>query len=71
MEPDSRHTPTYLFMIRLWSEALGDGRAEWRGQVQHVLSGEAHYFREWSALVELLRTMLPLSEEDGWVDGES
>jgi len=37
---------SHLFTVRLWLEELGDGRAEWRGQVQHVLSGETHYFRD-------------------------
>jgi hypothetical protein len=51
-----------LFTVRLWPEELGDGGSEWRGRVQHVLSGEAHYFRDWPALVEALREMLRDSE---------
>ncbi len=47
-----------LFTVRLWAEDPGDGRAEWRGQVQHVLSGETHYFREWPALIAWLIAML-------------
>ncbi len=39
-----------LFTVRLWVEDLGDDRKEWRGKVQHVLSGEAQYFRDWLAL---------------------
>jgi hypothetical protein len=48
-----------LFTVRLWAEDLGDGRAEWRGQVQHVISGETHYFREWPTLIARLIAMLP------------
>jgi hypothetical protein len=50
---------SHLFTVRRWLENLGDGRAEWRSQVQHVLSGERHYFREWPTLLTLLRAMLP------------
>lgn len=42
---------SHLFTVRLWPEALGDGGIEWRGKVQHVTSGEARYFRDWSTLV--------------------
>jgi hypothetical protein len=38
---------------------LGDGQAEWRGQVRHLISGETRYFREWGVLVEFLQVMLP------------
>jgi hypothetical protein len=34
---------------------LGAGRVEWRGKVQHALSGEAHYFREWAELIAFVR----------------
>jgi len=59
---------SHLFTVRLWLEDLGDGRAEWRGQVQHVLSGETHYFREWEALLALLQGMLPPAEADSAAD---
>ena len=53
---------SHLFTVRLWLENLGDGRAEWRGQVQHVLSGETRYFREWPALIAWLVAILPPTE---------
>ena len=43
-------TSSHLFTVRLWPKDLGEGQVEWRGKVQHVLSGEAHYFREWQEL---------------------
>lgn len=55
----------HLFTVRLWSEALGDGQYEWRGQVQHVLSGESRYFREWTVLVAYLQTMLATALSEG------
>lgn len=62
--------PAHLFTLRLWWEELGDGAAEWRGQVRSVETGEIHYFREWPALIELLRVMLPASL-DGMRDHEA
>jgi hypothetical protein len=59
---------SHLFTLRVWLEDLGDGRAEWRGQVQHVLSGETHYFRQWETLVALLLAMLPPAEADSATD---
>ncbi len=49
---------THLFMVRIWLEDLGGGKAEWRGQVKHVLSGEVRYFREWPMLVKILQEAL-------------
>jgi hypothetical protein len=36
-----------LFSVRLWSEDLGDGQREWRGQeLRHASSGETRHFRK-------------------------
>lgn len=43
-----------LFTIRIWPEELGEGQIEWRGRIQHALSGRTSYFREWSALLAFL-----------------
>lgn len=52
---EDRHTArSQLFTVRLWVEDLGEGRAEWRGKVQHARSGEASYFRDWPSLVAFL-----------------
>jgi hypothetical protein len=50
---------THLFTLRLWPETLGEGETEWRGKAQHVLSGEARYFRDWEALVAQMLALLP------------
>ena len=49
---------SHLFTVRLWLEELGDGQSEWRGQVQHVLSGEMRYFRDLATLVTCVVAML-------------
>lgn len=49
---------SHLFTVRVWREDLGEGRSEWRGKVQHVLSGEARYFRDWATLIAAFEEML-------------
>ena len=59
IKPSQQPQRSHLFTVRLWLEDLGHGRVEWRGQVQHVLSGETRYFRDWATLVEVMTAMLP------------
>jgi hypothetical protein len=47
-----------LFTLRVWREALGEGQVAWRGQVQHVLTGQARYFHGWQMLAGQLESML-------------
>jgi hypothetical protein len=54
--------PSQLFTIRLWAEQIDAGHVEWRGKVQHVPTGEAHYFRSWQQLVERLVVILQAGE---------
>lgn len=56
--PDS-----HLFTVRVWPEALAPGNVEWRGRVQHVLSGEARYFREWKDLIAFVKQTAQLNQE--------
>ena len=53
---------SHLFTLRLWAEEIGEGQTEWRGRVQHVTSGEVHYFRDWPSLIAHLLKMLPQAE---------
>jgi hypothetical protein len=59
MDDDLSNNASHLFTLRVWLEALGDGRSEWRGQVTYVLTGETHYFRQWDQLQKILRHCLP------------
>jgi hypothetical protein len=47
--------PSHLFTVRVWREELEEGHFEWRGKVQHALSGETRYFRRWQDLIEFMR----------------
>ena len=49
-----RPAGSQLFTVRVWQEELGEGDWAWRGQVQHVVSGETRYFQEWRALLDFL-----------------
>jgi hypothetical protein len=51
--PDS-----HLFTVRLWAEDLDADQREWRGQVQHVLSGETRYFRNAAGLYGILLAIM-------------
>ena len=51
----TRSLPSHLFTVRLWREELEEGRYEWRGKVQHALSGETRYFRRWEDLIAFVQ----------------
>lgn len=51
----ARSLTSYLFTVRVWREELEEGRFEWRGKVQHALSGETRYFRRWEDLIEFVQ----------------
>jgi hypothetical protein len=56
---------SHLFTVRLWVERLGGGQMETRCKVQHVLSGETRYFRQWPALLIYLTAKVgQLEQED-------
>jgi hypothetical protein len=49
---------SHLFTLRLWIEPVAADQAEIRGRVQHVLTGEALYFRTWPALLAFVEEKL-------------
>ena len=64
MDKNQPRSYSHLFTVRLWVEELGNGQTEWRGQVQHVMSGEKRYFRDWSILIAFLLAKLQELEGD-------
>lgn len=57
------HTPppsqnSHLFMLKLWAEMVRPGEIEWRGRLQHVVSGEVRYFHGWPALISQIEELL-------------
>jgi hypothetical protein len=62
--PQSFERHTISFILRLWVESTQDsGQSRWRGQVEHVGSGERVYFEVPAALLDFLAAHLP-SEVD-------
>lgn len=53
-----------FFLVRLWSDPAGEGKAEWHGRLQHVLSGEAHSFGNLAMLLDVLIAVLPAASPD-------
>ncbi len=60
----ARLTSSHLFVVRIWSEQVGENRKEWRGQVEQVLSGKVGYFREWRMLVAFIKNALAALDSD-------
>ena len=58
MEHERQHPLSHLFTLRLWEESLGEGKAEWRGRVQALASGETAFFRDWPGLVTTLTRLI-------------
>ncbi len=74
----ARHTPVFqgkdvvlevqgqvksqLFTLRVWAEEVGDGRAEIRGQIKHIPTGEVTYFREWAVMQVFVERWLGAEE---------
>ena len=55
---EMQDTRSHLFVMRIWSEDLGDGQREWRGKVQLSPSGAVQYFRDLRSLGALVEAML-------------
>ena len=64
MKQDELTHATHLFTVRVWLEKLDHDRTEWRGKVQHVLSGEGRAFRDWPTLVAFFVAKLQEIKDD-------
>lgn len=51
---DQQFPKTHLFTVRLWQTGPDHEKSQFRGKVQHVLSGEVRYFGDWRTLREFL-----------------
>lgn len=58
MEENRRPRQSEFFTVRLWPEELAGGQIEWRGRVQHPLSGRVGYFREGATLLTFFADFL-------------
>jgi hypothetical protein len=48
----------HLFVVRMWREQAAVGQGQWRGSVDHVTSGQKHYFSNTSDLIEFVTLRL-------------
>jgi hypothetical protein len=55
---------TATFIVRMWSESTVDNNGDWRGQVEHVQTGEKRYFREMDRVLEFIAGHLGGEEEE-------
>ncbi|MBU0494633.1 MAG: hypothetical protein KKA73_08730 [Chloroflexi bacterium] len=61
-QTSERHTVS--FVVRLWAEpARASGESHWRGQIEHVGSGQTTHFQVPAALLEFLQTHFPANVE--------
>jgi hypothetical protein len=62
METSQNNKKSHLFLVRLWLDQEEEDRQDneaWQGTIQHVLTGKAATFHDWSDLQGLLREMTP------------
>ena len=57
-EQEYQYPGARLFTVRLWQEALGGGRVEWRGRAQDIATGASAYFRDLPGLIPVLARLL-------------
>ncbi len=64
---DEHHGPSQLFLLRVW---LNDAHSEndWRGRVQHAVTGEAHNFHTCAELRRIIHEMLAPTKSDQFTD---
>lgn len=53
---------SHFFTVRLWAEEITADHIEWRGKVQHILTGEVYYFRSWQQLIDRLTITVQTEE---------
>ena len=54
---------TQLFTLRVWEEEVAQKEQEIRFKLQHVVSGEVRYFRDWSMAVAFCEEKLRGNDE--------
>ena len=57
MKPLAIH-PTATFVVRMWAEPINEDHSEWRGQVEHLQSGEKRYFQQLDKMMEFVSSQL-------------
>ena len=62
MEKRRQPGPSSLFLVRLWVDEVAGEDAPRRGRVLHILSGQAHDFRDLQTLSRFFLELMPGAE---------
>src|SRR3954452_24255802 len=65
MKPRQPQDDSQPFLLRVWKEEIEGGGFAWSGRLQHIVKGDAHLFRSWIGLIELLETNLQDDSSNG------
>lgn len=74
MKSNQPQDDSYPFLLRVWKEEKEGGDPAWAGRLQHLVRGNAHLFRDWSGLIDLLEADLQEAQDgepSGASEGES
>ena len=57
---------TDVFIVRIWKEPreARDVPEVWRGTVEHVSSKAVRHIRQWSELIEFVKAMAGIAEDE-------
>ena len=64
LSPQSSDRRSHRLTVRVWRKPENRDRSEIRGKVQHVLTGEVHYPRDWAVLGAFVSTQMDACEDD-------
>jgi hypothetical protein len=64
MNPHTIRRLTATFIVRMWAEPTAGEAGDWRGQVEHVQTGEKRYFREMDKVLDFIAGHLGGEEEE-------
>ena len=64
MNPHTVTRLTATFIVRMWSESTVDNDGDWRGQVEHVQTGEKRYFREMDKVLDFIAGHLGCADKE-------
>ena len=66
---DEYHGSSQLFLLRVWLDNA-HSENDWRGRVQHAVTGEAHSFHTCAELKRIVHNMLAPTKSDQFTDDQ-
>jgi hypothetical protein len=62
--------PASTFIVRLWREWSAAG-PRWRGRIEHVQSGESVAFLGLDGMLDFMRRLGAIADDESWPAGEN